>query len=93
MTHSLVTRFCTCEALKTPTLQEKKKKIGDTPSSATLPNMTWACGAAKFSLEQVSDEGRRRGQVVTICAPKLLQPSDDATTAAAQLKCYFRHLV
>lgn len=56
MTHSLVMRFCTCEALKTPKLQKKKKR--DTPSSTTPNSMTWVCGAAKFSLEQVSDEER-----------------------------------
>lgn len=57
VTHSRVTRFRTYEALKTEKRKKTPKKtttkIRDTPSSATAKSVTWACGAAKFSLEQV----------------------------------------
>lgn len=52
MTHLVVMHFCTCEALKK---NPQCCKNTDPPSSTTPNTMTWACGAAKFNPEQVSE--------------------------------------
>lgn len=51
MTHWRVTRFRTCEVLKT----EKKNKTPKQQNSETGQER-WAGGAAKFSLERVEEE-------------------------------------
>lgn len=72
-----------------PILQKKKKKNPDPPSSTTPNTMTWACGAAKFNLEQVSEATgvKARGRVVTLCAAEL--PNRPSDGAAARLKTLF----
>lgn len=59
----------------THSLKTKKQKPKAAEQSGQAPQlMTWVCGAAKFNLEQVSEEegGGGGAQVVTICAPELL---------------------
>lgn len=53
MTHLVVMRLCTCMAPeKNPKLQQR-----DPPSLTTPNSITWACGAAKFTLKQVQGGG------------------------------------
>lgn len=49
--------------LRGPKNPKAAKKKQATPRFAAPNSMTWACGAAKFSLEQVSEEERVEEEV------------------------------
>lgn len=51
MTHLVVMHVC----LYGP--KKPKAEARDPPSLTTLNSITWACGAAKFTLKQVQREG------------------------------------
>lgn len=79
MTHLVVMPVCTCVVPKTQSCSEK-----DLPPRLTTPNsITWACGAAKFTLKQVQrGRGRREGKVMTIIPLNYLITDSDFTFSA-----------
>lgn len=57
------------------------KKPRDPPSLTTPNSITWACGAAKFTLNKCKEEEKEEeGEVVTIYAIELLKSDSDYTS-------------